>query len=252
VSESRQHAALLAFFSHLPQNASTSSKTAGIPMADFSTARRMMVDGQVRTSDVTDLRIISAFLSVPRERFVAPSKTALAYLDLDAPVADDAGSVRRMLKPMVLAKLLQALKVEESDRVLVVGCASGYSAAILASLAGSVVALEEDTELGGRAINLASALGYANVEVVRGPLTAGWPAGAPYDAVLIDGAVEVLPESFRSQLKEAGRLACIRGRKPPAKAFLYRLIEGELSGRPIFDAAAPLLPGFAEKPAFVF
>lgn len=221
-------------------------------MADFSTARRMMVDGQVRTSDVTDLRIISAFTSVPRERFVAPSKTALAYLDLDAPVVDDAGSARRMLKPMVLAKLLQALKIEESDRVLVAGCASGYSAAIIANLAGSVVALEEDAELAGRAATMMSALGYANVEVVRGPLTAGWPAGAPYDAVLIDGAVEVLPDSFRSQLKEAGRLACVRGRKPPAKAFLYRLIEGELGGRPIFDATAPLLPGFAEKPAFVF
>ena len=223
-------------------------------MVDFSTARRMMVDGQVRTSDVTDPRIISAFLSVPRERFVAPSKTALAYLDLDAPVADDAksGSARRMLKPMVLAKLIQALKIEESDRVLVVGCATGYSAAILANLAGSVVALEEDVELAGRAAKSMSALGYANVEVVRGPLTAGWPAGAPYDAILIDGAVEGLPDLFHGQLKEGGRLICVRGRKPPAKAFLYRLIEGELSGRPIFDATAPLLPGFAEKPAFVF
>ena len=178
-------------------------------MADFSTARRMMVDGQVRTSDVTDLRIISAFQSVPRERFVAPSTTALAYLDLDAPVADDAqsGSARRMLKPMVLAKLIQALKVEESDRVLVVGCASGYSAAILASLAGSVAALEEDAELAERAAKIMSALGYANVEVVRGPLTAGWSAGAPYDAILFDGAIEVLPDSFRGQLKQGGRLA---------------------------------------------
>ncbi len=223
-------------------------------MVDFSTARRMMVDGQIRTSDVTDPRIISAFLSVPRERFVAPSKTALAYLDLDAPVADDtqSGSARRLLKPMVLSKLIQALKIAESDRVLVVGCATGYSAAILASLAGSVVALEEDAELAGRAATTMSALGHANVEVARGPLTAGWAAGAPYDAVLIDGAVEVLPDTIHGQLKEGGRLVCVRGRKPPAKAVLYRLIEGELGGRPIFDATAPLLPGFAEKPAFVF
>ena len=223
-------------------------------MADFSTARRMMVDGQIRTSDVTDHRIISAFLSVPRERFVAPSKTALAYLDLDAPVVDDAqaGSSRRLLKPMVLAKLVQTLKIREGDRVLVVGCTTGYAAAILASLAGSVVALEEDAELAGRATNLMSALGYTNVEVVRGPLTAGWPAGAPYDAVLFDGAVEVLPDAFRGQLKEGGCLICVRGSKPPAKALLYRHIEGELGGRPIFDATAALLPGFAEKPAFVF
>ncbi len=223
-------------------------------MADFSTARRMMVDGQIRTSDVTDPRIIAAFLDVPRERFVAPSMTALAYLDLDSPVADGAGgeSARRLLKPMVLAKLIQAAKIEETDRVLIVGCATGYSAAIVASLAGSVVAIEEDAALASQATKTLSALGRSNVEVVRGPLTAGWPAGAPYDAVLTDGAVEVLPDSFRSQLKEGGRLVCVLGRKPPAKALLYRLIEGELSGRPIFDATAPLLPGFAEKPAFVF
>jgi len=235
-------------------------------MADFSTARRMMVDGQIRTSDVTSQRLISAFLNVPRERFVAPSMTALAYLDLDVAVADggDDESARRMLKPMVLAKLLQAAKIEQSDRVLVVGCTTGYSAAILASLAGSVVALDEDAALSGQAAKTLSALGqslgqshghslgHSNVEVVRGPLTAGWPAGAPYDAILIDGAVEIMPDSMRGQLKEGGRLVCVRGRKPPAKAVLYRLIEGELSGRPIFDASAPLLPGFAEKPAFVF
>jgi protein-L-isoaspartate(D-aspartate) O-methyltransferase len=223
-------------------------------MADFSTARRMMVDGQIRTSDVTDLRIISAFQDVPRERFVAPSKTALAYLDLDAPVSDDAESAtaRRLLKPMVLSKLIQALKVEEDDRVLVVGCATGYSVAILSYLAGSVIGLEEDVELAGRAAKITSALGCKNVEVVRGPLTAGWPSGAPYDAILFDGAIEVLPDSFDGQLKDGGRLVCVQGRKPPTKAVLSRRIEGELSGRPIFDATAPLLPGFAEKPAFVF
>lgn len=223
-------------------------------MADFSTARRMMVDGQIRTSDVTDPRIISAFLNVPRERFVAPSMSALAYLDIDVPVADGAAGVstRRMLKPMVLAKLIQAAAIEETDRVLIVGCATGYSAAILASLAGSVVALEEDSALADQALTTLSVLGLSNVEVVRGPLPAGWPTGAPYDAILIEGAVEAMPDSFRAQLKEGGRLVCVRGRRPPAKASLYRLIEGELSGRPIFDATAPLLPGFAEKPAFVF
>ena len=223
-------------------------------MANFSTARRMMVDGQIRTSDVTDLRIISAFTDVPRERFVAPSKTAIAYLDLDAPVADgaDCDAARRMLKPMVLAKLLQAAKIEQTERVLVVGCTSGYSAAIVSRLAGSVVALEEDAALAGLAAKNLSALGYSNTEVVRGPLTAGWSAGAPYDAILVDGAVEVMPESFHGQLAEIGRLACIRGRKPMTKAFLYHRVGGELSGRTVFDAAAPLLPGFAEKPAFVF
>jgi len=219
-------------------------------MADFSTARRMMVDGQVRTSDVTDLRIISAFSNVPRERFIAPSKTALAYLDIDAPVADGE-STRRMLKPMVLSKLIQAAEIRETDRVLIVGCTTGYSAAIIAALAGSVVALDEGA-LVVQAAKTLSALGLSNVEVVRGPLTAGWQAGAPYDAILVEGLIEVMPDSFPAQLKEGGRLVCVRGNKPPTKAFAYRLIEGELSGRPIFDATAPLLPGFAEKPAFVF
>jgi protein-L-isoaspartate(D-aspartate) O-methyltransferase len=219
-------------------------------MADFSTARRMMVDGQVRTSDITDHRIISAFQTVPRERFVAPSKTALAYLDIDVPVVegDDA---RRMLKPMVLAKLIQSADIAETDRVLIVGCTTGYSAAIIASLAGSIVALDEGVAP-AQAVKTLSSLGITNVEVVRGPLTTGWPAGAPYDVLLVEGAIEVMPDSFRTQLKEGGRLVCVRGRKPPQKAFAYRLIEGELSGRPIFDATAPLLPGFAEKPAFVF
>lgn len=214
-------------------------------MADYSTARRMMVDSQIRTSDVTDPRVISAFQNVPREKFVAPSMTALAYLDIDVPVAD--GGSRRMLKPMVLAKLIQAAEIEPGDRVLIVGCATGYSAAIVASLASSVIALEDDSTLADRAKK-----NLSKVELVRGPLPAGWPAGAPYDAILIDGAIEVMPDSFRSQLREGGRLVCVLGRKPPARAFLYRWIEGELSGRPIFDAMAPLLPGFAEQPAFVF
>jgi protein-L-isoaspartate(D-aspartate) O-methyltransferase len=219
-------------------------------MADFSTARRMMVDGQVRTSDITDHRIISAFQTVPRERFVAPSKSALAYLDIDAPVVEG-DDTRRMLKPMVLAKLIQAAEITETDRVLIVGCTTGYSAAIIASLAGSVVALDEGVAP-AQAVKTLSSLGIANVEVVRGPLTAGWPAGAPYDVLLIEGAIEVMPDSFRTQLREGGRLVCVRGGKPPQKAFAYRLIESELSGRPIFDATAPLLPGFSEKPAFVF
>ena len=177
-------------------------------MADFSTARRMMVDGQIRTSDVTDLRIISAFQTVPRERFVAPSTTALAYLDIDVPVAegDDA---RRMLKPMVLAKLIQAVEIAETDRVLIVGCTTGYSAAIIASLAGSVVALDEGVAP-AQAVKTLSSLGVTNVEVVRGPLTAGWPAGAPYD---VDpdrrrdrDDAGVVPQ--RSSKKAAGSFAC--------------------------------------------
>jgi protein-L-isoaspartate(D-aspartate) O-methyltransferase len=215
-------------------------------MTDFSTARRHMVDSQVRPSDVTDQRVISAMLDVARERFVPPAATALAYLDQDLAVS----AARRLLKPMVLAKLLNAADLAETDRVLVVGCATGYSAAVLAGIAGQVVALEEDASLANAA--QAALAGLANVSVVSGPLTAGWTQGGPYDVILLDGATEVEPQGFCSQLKDGGRLLCVLGTAPNAKAMLYRRSGSELGGRAIFDAAAALLPGFAKKREFAF
>ncbi len=222
-------------------------------MADHSAARRMMVDGQIRTADVTDLRILAAFQDVPRERFVAPAAAALAYLDLDAPVGDPASpTVRRLMKPMVLAKLIQTAQVGGADRALVVGAATGYAAAILARLAASVVALDEDDVLLARAARMCAELALPNVETVRGPLRAGWPARAPYEVILVDGCVEVSPDSLLSQLADGGRLVCVRGRAPASKAMLYLASHGHVSGRPVFDASAPALPGFAAEPAFVF
>jgi protein-L-isoaspartate(D-aspartate) O-methyltransferase len=221
-------------------------------MIDFATARRMMVDGQVRTSDVTDLRIIAAMLEIPRERFVPESRAGLAYLDLDVPAAqpESGEPVRRLLKPMVLAKLIQAAAVKPSDHVLDVGCASGYSSAVLARLAGSVVALEEDHELAR--IATAQLASESNVTVVTGPLTQGWLAQAPYDVIFLNGASEIMPAEPARQLRDGGRLAAIVGRPPTSRAMLYRCVAGDVSGWPVFDAAAPLLPGFAEPPAFVF
>jgi protein-L-isoaspartate(D-aspartate) O-methyltransferase len=223
-------------------------------MTDFATARRMMVDGQVRTSDVTDLRIIAAMLDLPRERFVSAATAPLAYLDLDVPVAPaTAGEpVRRLLKPMVLAKLVQAAAVEADDHVLDVGCATGYSSALLARLARSVVALEQDPALVRLARETLAAVGASNVTVEAGPLTAGWPAAAPYDVILLNGATEIVPDALCRQLKDGGRLVAVVGGAPGGRAMLYRLVVGDVSGRPIFDAAAPLLPGFAAPPAFVF
>jgi protein-L-isoaspartate(D-aspartate) O-methyltransferase len=217
-------------------------------MTDFSTARRHMVDGQVRTADVTDLRVLTAMQEVARERFVPPSAAALAYLDLDLPVGE--GSSRRLLKPMVLAKLIHAADLAGTDRVLDVGCATGYAAAVLARIAGQVIALEQDTGL----VNMAQAAlaGTPNVSVVSGPLTAGWAPGAPYDVILLEGATEVEPHAFCTQLNEGGRLLCVLGTGQSAKAMLYRRSGGELGGRPIFDAAAPLLPGFGKTPVFSF
>jgi protein-L-isoaspartate(D-aspartate) O-methyltransferase len=220
-------------------------------MLDFATARRMMVDGQVRTMDVTDPRLIAAMLNVPRERFVPPSKTALAYLDRDVPVADD-DSARGLLKPMVLAKLAQAAEIRAGATVLDVGCATGYSSAVLAQLAADVVALEEDPALAKQAERNLAALGVRNVSVVCGPLVAAWPERAPYDAILLNGATEMVPEVLCRQLRDGGRLVCVLGRGPASKAMVFLCGKGDVSGRPIFDAAAPVLPGFNKPQAFVF
>jgi protein-L-isoaspartate(D-aspartate) O-methyltransferase len=223
-------------------------------MMDFAAARRTMVDGQVRTSDVSDLRIIDAMLDVPRERFVPVFKAGLAYADFDIPVTESRpdAPARHLLKPMVLAKLIQAAGIGERDIVLDVGCASGYSSAVLARLAGPVIALEEDEELAEVAGANLKALGAGNVTVAMGPLVAGWPGGAPYDVVLLNGATEITPKALLQQLKPGGRLLGIFGRSPAGKAMRYRATGAEVSGRPIFDAAAPLLPGFVAPPEFVF
>src|SRR5687768_4405482 len=156
-------------------------------MFDFAAARRMMVDCQVRTSDVTDQRIIAAMQDLPRERFVPERNASLAYLDLDVPVT--AGTpARRLLKPMVLAKLVHAAEIGPQDRVLDVACATGYSTALLARLARNVVALEEDVTLARHARENLAALGVANAEVVSGALPDGWQAGAPYDVIFVNGA----------------------------------------------------------------
>ncbi len=216
---------------------------------DFATARRKMVDNQVRPNEVTDLRLVAAMLEIPRERFVPAERAATAYMDGNVAL-DDAGRV--LLEPMVVGRLIQTADVKDTDHVLDVACASGYSSAILSRLAGSVVALEEDPNLADQAARNLKELGVANAKIVSGPLDAGWSVEAPYDLVLVNGAVEYVPESLLAQVKEGGRLLAIVGGAPVGEAMIYRNAAGDVSSRPVFDATAPVLPGFAKPKSFVF
>jgi protein-L-isoaspartate(D-aspartate) O-methyltransferase len=215
-------------------------------MTDFAAARQFMVEGQVRTVDVTDRRITGAMLELQRERFVPPASAGLAYLDLDLPIGD----ARRLIKPMVLARFIQLADIAPTDHVLDVACATGYGAAVLSQVAGSVVALEEDKRLAAFAEGALA--GLPNVTLATGPLTAGWPAAAPYDAIIVEGATEVVPHNLCEQLKDGGRLVCVLGSGPDARAMLYRRSGDDFGGRPLFNSAAPLLPGFAKTPVFAF
>ncbi|RAI45661.1 protein-L-isoaspartate O-methyltransferase family protein [Rhodoplanes roseus] len=221
---------------------------------DFAAARRKMVDNQIRPNGVTDTRLLDALVAVPREHYVPAAKAAMAYMDGDlavAPVAHGKAD-RCLLKPMVLARLIQALEIAETDRVLDLACGTGYSTAILARLAASVVGLEETPALAESAARLLASAGIGNVSVVSGPLEAGWPSGGPYDAILVNGTVDSVPRALLSQLAEGGRLVAIVGTKAPGEAILYRSVNREPSGIPVFDASAPVLPAFSKPPAFVF
>jgi protein-L-isoaspartate(D-aspartate) O-methyltransferase len=186
---------------------------------------------------------------VPREKFFPENKATLAYLDIDVPVTEAGTPVRRLLRPMVLAKLIQAADITEADRVLDVGCATGYGTAVLARLAGFVVGLDEDAALARQAA--AALAGVANARIVTGPLALGCPEHAPYDVILLEGSCDVVPSALFDQLKSGGRLLGVIGRAP-GKATIYQRIEGDLSGRVLFDAAAAPLPGCAKPAEFVF
>jgi protein-L-isoaspartate(D-aspartate) O-methyltransferase len=205
-----------------------------------------MVDGQIRTADVTDLRLLWAFQDVPRERFVPAQSASLAYLDFDLPVA----SRRCLIKPRLLAKMLQIADIAPTDRVLDVGTATGYGAAVLARVGAHVVALEEDAELARAARGALS--GVANAEVVSGPLAAGWTGASPYDVIVVEGATEIVPDTLLRQLSDGGRLVCVLGGDQAAKVMLYLRSGDDVGGRAVFDAAAPVLPGFIKPPAFAF
>jgi protein-L-isoaspartate(D-aspartate) O-methyltransferase len=221
-------------------------------MSGISPARQNMVDGQVRPSDVTDLRIIDAMLAVPREVFVPENQRALAYLDLDLDVSDGGSAKRFLIKPVVTAKMLQAADIRDTDNVLVAGGATGYTAALVARLAARVTATETDPAHAARASEVMAQLGLPHVTFRAADAAAGDPANAPYDVIVLDGATEIVPEGLYGQLKEGGRLVGVFAMTRPARAMIVTHSHGDFGNRALFDAAVPVLPGLERRPAFVF
>lgn len=220
--------------------------------ADFSELRVKMVDGQVRTTDVTSAPLLDAMLSVPREDFVGAAQRELAYIDEDIRIATGAGGARYLMEASPLAKLMQLAEISAADSALDVGCGTGYASALLSRLAKSVVALESDPALAETAKSTLSSLGCGNVTVVQGALAQGHAAKAPYNVIFIGGSIEKVPESLLDQLSEGGRLVAVEGQGNSGVARLFFKAGGVVTGRRAFNAAIKPLPGFEREHAFEF
>ena len=219
--------------------------------SDFATQRQTMVDCQIRTFDVTDQDVIARFIDVPRECFVPSALQALVYSDAALELRAD-GATRTMLAPLVLARMIQGAGVASADRVLDVAGGAGYSAALLAGLAGEVVALESMASLSSQAAANLAAAGVTNVKVVAGSLD-GAAVSGPFDLIFVNGAVEDGIDPLLAKLAPGGRLIAVRKIAGHAgKVTRFEKIAGETSHRVLFDAAAPVLDAFARRPAFVF
>jgi protein-L-isoaspartate(D-aspartate) O-methyltransferase len=221
-------------------------------MSGFETARQHMVDGQVRPSDVTDIRILDAMLAVPREAFLPENQRAIAYLDLDIDFSTANAKRRFLIRPAVTAKLLQAARIRETDKVLIAGSAPGYTAAVAARLSGQVFATESDPAQVARAKEVLAYLGLGNVTFQPGTPAEGNPANAPYDVIVLDGATEVTPDRLYRQLGEGGRLVGVFALTKPSRAMIVTHSHGEFGNRVLFDAPASVLPGMECHPTFVF
>jgi len=215
---------------------------------DFSEQRTKMVDGQLRTTDVTSAAILDAMGAVPRERFVPPGRRAVAYIDEDVRLSP---GNRYLMEPSPFAKLLQLAAIEAGDTVLDVG-GTGYSAAVLSRLARQVVLLESDAGLAAEAAGALADLGCANVSVVTGALAAGHASAGPYDVIVIGGSVEEVPPALLAQLAEGGRLVAVEGHGNAGRARIYLKRDEVVTGRSAFNAAIKPLPGFEAARAFEF
>ncbi len=226
-------------------------------MNDFAARRDTMVDTQLRPNEVTDGRLLEAMRSVPRELFVPALLRGLAYMDESIEVfpSIDGAPARYLLAPMVLARLVQLASVEPQDTVLDVGCMTGYSTAVLARLARTVIGLEPEPELAKAARRNLRALDVGNAEIVKAPLNEIHSKHGPFDVILLNGSVPAPPQALLDQLKQGGRLATViagPNNAAQGKAYLFVRIGDDASGMPHFDAGARPLPGFAPEPSFAF
>ena len=220
-------------------------------MIDFENARTTMVDCQIRPNDVTDHRVIDAFMDVPREAFVSAAQRPLAYIDEDLPLSSG-GSKRYLMEAMSMSKLVQLADIKEDNIVLDIGCGSGYSTAILSKLCNSVVALECDEALAGQATQTLIELGCDNTVVVTGALENGLAKEGPYDAIFIGGAVDAVPEVLLAQLKDGGRLVVVEGTGNAGVAKLYTRDGGVIGANEAFNSSVMPLPGFEREVGFTF
>lgn len=215
-------------------------------MSEFAARRVMMVDTQVRPSDVTKFPIIDAMLTVPRETFVPDARREAAYVGENLPLAPG----RVVLEPRTLAKLLDAVDIQPGELVLNIGCGLGYSAAVIARLAETVVAVEEDEALAADAQRILSEEGVDNAVVVAGKLAEGSAKCAPYDVITVEGGVEIIPEAVLAQLKDGGRIGAVFMDGAVGAAKVGYKTDGRITWRPVFNAAAPVLPGFHKARGF--
>lgn len=215
-------------------------------MPDYAARRRTMVDTQVRPSDVTKFPIIEAMLSVPRESYVPAARREAAYVGNNL----ELGGGRVMLEPRTLAKILDALDIQPDELVLDLGCGLGYSTAVIARMAEAVVGVEEDAEMAAEAQATLSQQGVDNAAVIEGPLAAGAAKHGPYDVIILQGAVEHMPQAVLDQVKEGGRIAALFMEGALGVCRVGYKLDGEMNWRFAFNAGAPVLPGFERQRAF--